>query len=39
VSAGDVQRVASDLFKDGAVVATVVGPALPKALTAAQLRI
>jgi predicted Zn-dependent peptidase len=39
VSADDVQRVASDLFKDGAVVATVVGPALPKALTAAQLRI
>ncbi|HVW03983.1 MAG TPA: pitrilysin family protein [Vicinamibacterales bacterium] len=39
VSASDVQRVASDLFKDGAVVATVVGPALPKALTAAQLRI
>ena len=28
VTAGDVQRVAEDLFRDGATVATVVGPAM-----------
>jgi predicted Zn-dependent peptidase len=38
VSAGDVQRVASDLFRDGAPVATVVGPKLDGELTLEQLR-
>jgi predicted Zn-dependent peptidase len=38
VSAADVQRVACDLFRDGAPVATVVGPGAQPALTAEQLR-
>ncbi len=39
VTADDVQRVASDVFRDGAPVATVVGPGLQPSLTADQLRI
>jgi predicted Zn-dependent peptidase len=38
VSAGDVQRVASDLFSEGAPVATVVGPKLAGELTLEHLR-
>jgi predicted Zn-dependent peptidase len=38
VSADDVQRVARDVFRDGAPVATVVGPDAQTALTADQLR-
>jgi hypothetical protein len=29
VSADDVQRVATDLFSDGSLAATVLGPSLP----------
>ena len=38
VSAGDVQRVAVDLFRDGAPVATVVGPKMTTPLTMDRLR-
>jgi predicted Zn-dependent peptidase len=38
VSADDVQRVAMDLFRDGAPVATVVGPKLDGPITMEQLR-
>ncbi len=38
VSADDVQRVARDVFRDGAPVATVVGPGEQSSLTADQLR-
>ena len=38
VSAEDVQRVAMDLFRDGAPVATVVGPKLDGPITMEQLR-
>jgi predicted Zn-dependent peptidase len=38
VSAGDVLRVAADLFGAGADVATIVGPALKTPVSAAQLR-
>jgi predicted Zn-dependent peptidase len=38
VSAGDLQRVAQDLFRDGAPVATVVGPKVDGAVTADRLR-
>jgi predicted Zn-dependent peptidase len=38
VSAADVQRVASDLFRDGAEVATVVGPRLRTEVRPAQLK-
>jgi predicted Zn-dependent peptidase len=38
VSAADVQRVARDVFRDGAPVATVVGPGTQSQLTADQLR-
>jgi predicted Zn-dependent peptidase len=38
VSAEAVQRVASDLFHDGAAVATVVGPALASGITVEQLK-
>lgn len=38
VSADDVQRVAVDLFHDGAAVATVVGPKADAAITMEQLR-
>ena len=39
VSAEDVQRVAADVFRDGASVATVVGPGAQGQLTPEQLRI
>lgn len=39
VSADDVLRVAGDLFRDGAAVATVVGPAMTPALSADRLRV
>jgi predicted Zn-dependent peptidase len=39
VSAADVQRVACDVFRDGASVATVVGPGSQSQLTADQLRV
>jgi predicted Zn-dependent peptidase len=39
VTAGDVQRVAVDLFKDTGLAATVVGPATAGALSAGQLRV
>lgn len=39
VTAGDVQRVAGELFQDRGLVATVVGPAAAHPLTAAQLRV
>jgi predicted Zn-dependent peptidase len=39
VSAADVQRVACDVFRDGAPVATVVGPGTQSQLTADQLRV
>ena len=38
VTADDVQRVACELFRDGAVVATVVGPSEPAGLSVEQLR-
>jgi len=38
VSAADVLRVAQDLFRDGAPVATVVGPKLEQPLTVEQLK-
>ena len=38
VSAGDVQRVAADLFRDGAPVATLVGPPGESTLSAERLR-
>jgi predicted Zn-dependent peptidase len=38
VSADDLQRVARDIFRDGAPVATVVGPGDQPSLTAEQLR-
>jgi predicted Zn-dependent peptidase len=38
VSSGDVQRVAADLFRDGAPVATLVGPKLDGRLTLDRLR-
>jgi predicted Zn-dependent peptidase len=38
VTADDVQRVACELFRDGAVVATVVGPSEPAGLSIDQLR-
>jgi len=38
VSAGDVLRVARDVFRDGAPVATVVGPGAQTSLTPEQLR-
>jgi predicted Zn-dependent peptidase len=39
VSAGDVLRVARDLFRDGAPVATIVGPEVGMPLSADRLRI
>jgi predicted Zn-dependent peptidase len=39
VTADDVRRVAVDLFRDGATVATVVGPAMAGALTLEHLRV
>jgi predicted Zn-dependent peptidase len=39
VSSDDVQRVASDLFRDGASVATVVGPKLDDALNMERLKV
>lgn len=39
VTADDVLRVSRDLFRDGAAVATVVGPALPRALTMDDLKV
>jgi predicted Zn-dependent peptidase len=39
VSADDVLRVAAELFRDGASVATVVGPAMQTPLSAASLRV
>jgi predicted Zn-dependent peptidase len=39
VTAEDVQRVATDLFADGSVVATLVGPAVSSPVSAEQLRI
>jgi predicted Zn-dependent peptidase len=39
VTADDVQRVARDLFRDGSVVATVVGPSAPFDLSLDQLRV
>jgi predicted Zn-dependent peptidase len=39
VSADDVQRVAQDLFRDGASVATIVGPRLDSDLNMERLRI
>jgi len=39
VSAADVLRVAADLFRDGASVATVVGPAMATKLSAESLRL
>ena len=39
VTAGDVQRVAVDLFKDTGLAATVVGPATADALSAGQLKV
>jgi predicted Zn-dependent peptidase len=39
VSADDVQRVAADIFRDGAPVATVVGPKLEDPLTEERLRV
>ncbi|MEO7888817.1 MAG: pitrilysin family protein [Vicinamibacterales bacterium] len=38
VSADDVQRVAADLFRDGAPVGTIVGPRINAELSAARLR-
>jgi predicted Zn-dependent peptidase len=38
VTAEDVMRVASDLFRDGASVATVVGPKPDAALSTERLR-
>jgi len=38
VTADDVLRVASDLFRDGAAVATVVGPKMNRALDPARLK-
>jgi predicted Zn-dependent peptidase len=38
VTADDVQRVACELFRDGTVVATVVGPSEPAGLSVEQLR-
>jgi predicted Zn-dependent peptidase len=39
VTADDVQRIARDLFRDGATAATIVGPALPADVTADRVRI
>jgi len=39
VSAADVQRIARDLFRDGATTGTIVGPALPADVTADRMRI
>ena len=39
VSADDVLRVAADLFRDGASVATVVGPAMDATLSTESLRV
>jgi hypothetical protein len=38
VSAGDVQRIANDLFRDDGLAATVVGPATDS-VSAAQLKV
>lgn len=39
VTADDVQRVSTDLFRDGASVATIVGPAMPGAITVDNLKV
>jgi predicted Zn-dependent peptidase len=39
VTADDVQRVASDFFRDGSVVATIVGPSSSPPVSAEQLRV
>jgi predicted Zn-dependent peptidase len=39
VTVGDVQRVSQDLFRDGAAVATVVGPAMERELTMDALKV
>jgi predicted Zn-dependent peptidase len=39
VTGEDVLRVSQDLFADGAAVATIVGPAMPEAITIDRLRI
>jgi predicted Zn-dependent peptidase len=39
VTADDVWRVSQDLFRDGAVVATVVGPAMARGLTMDNLKV
>jgi predicted Zn-dependent peptidase len=39
VTTGDVRRVSQELFRDGAAVATVVGPAMAQPLTMDMLKV